>query len=31
MLFHIDANYQGKSWSITDPDIAAHIPAFAPY
>jgi iron complex outermembrane receptor protein len=31
MLFRIDANYQGKSWTITDPDIATNIPAFAPY
>ena len=31
MLFRIDANYQGKSWTITDPDVALHIPAFAPY
>ena len=31
MLFRIDANYQGKSFTITDPDIAINIPAFAPY
>ncbi len=31
MMFRIDANYQGKSWTITDPDVATHIPAFAPY
>ncbi len=31
MMFRIDANYQGKSWTITDPDVATNIPAFAPY
>jgi iron complex outermembrane receptor protein len=31
MLFRIDALYQGRYRSITDPDVATHIPAFAPY
>ena len=31
VMFRIDANYQGRSLAITDPDIARDVPAFVPY